>query len=143
MRRLAILIVTLGLLLGWSAPGSCPAVPLLDNFFLAAVRAQAQARAVLYPADASAFPSISTFMDVFDASGRFVSGLQLQQVTVFEDGQPIAPEAVTEMVVPMQLTVAISPGPALAVRDGLGKERFQGLVALGAWAQSPADTPTT
>jgi hypothetical protein len=143
MRRLAILIVSLGLLLGWRAPGSCPAVPVLDNFFLTAVRAQAQARAVLYPADASAFPIISTFMDVFDASGRFVSGLQPQQVTVFEDGQPVAPEAVTEMIVPMQLTVAVSPGPALAVRDGLGKERFQSLVeALSAWAQAlPADTP--
>jgi hypothetical protein len=59
MRRLAILIVTLGALLVWGTPGSCPAVPVLDNFFLAAVRAQAQPRAVLYPADASAFPSIS------------------------------------------------------------------------------------
>jgi hypothetical protein len=101
MRRLAILIVTLGALLVWGTPGSCPAVPVLDNFFLAAVRAQARAQAVLYQADASAFPTISAFMDVFDASGRFVSGLQPQQVTVFEDGQPLPPEAITEMVVPM------------------------------------------
>jgi len=116
---------------------------MLDNCFLTTAGAQSQAQAVLYAADASAFPSISAFMDVFDASGRFVSGLQPQQVTIFEDGQPIAAEALTEMVVPLQLTVAISPGPALAVRDGLGKERFQGLVeALSAWAQAlPADTP--
>ena len=47
------------------------------------------------------------------------------------------------MVVPLQLTVAINPGPALATRDKLGMERFEGVVAaLAAWAQAlPADTP--
>lgn len=143
MRRVRLALLAVGLALSWQAPGSCPAGTLLDNVLLTSVHAQSQATAVLYSTDASAFPSISAFMDVFDASGRFVSGLQPPQVTVFEDGQPLAPEVLTEIVVPMQLTVAISPGPALAVRDGLGKERFEGLVeALSAWAQAlPADTP--
>lgn len=135
--------IALGLFIGWSMPGSCPAVPVLDNFFLVRAQAQEQARAVLYAADAAAFPTISTFMDVFDASGRFVSSIHPEQVTVFEDGQPLPVASLTEMVVPLQLTVAINPGPALAVRDKLGKERYQGIVeALDGWARSlPADTP--
>ena len=103
MRRTTILIGILALLLGWSGLGSCPACGVLDNFFLKAALAQSQAQAVLYPADASAFPSISTFMDVFDASGRFVSGIQPGQVTAYEDGQPIPLQTLTETVVPLQL----------------------------------------
>jgi hypothetical protein len=114
---------------------------VLDNCFL--VRAQGEARAVLYPADASAFPTVSTFMDVFDVNDRFVSGLMPEQVTVFEDGQPLSVTSLTEMVVPLQLVAAINPGPALATRDKLGTERFEGIVnALSAWAQAlPADAP--
>lgn len=143
MRRVVPLILTVGLFLGWSMPDSCPAVPLLDNFFLVSAEAQSQAQAVLYPADAAAFPSISTFMDVFDSSGRFVSGILPEQVTVFEDGQPLPVASLAETVVPLQLVVAINPGPALATRDKLGTDRFQGIVeALSAWAQAlPADTP--
>ena len=98
---------------------------------------------MLYPADAAAFPAISTFMDVFDASGRFVSAIKPEQVTVYEDGQALPVESLTEMVVPLQLAVAINPGPALATRDKLGMGRFEGIVAaLSAWAQAvPADTP--
>ncbi|MFH1183877.1 MAG: hypothetical protein V1755_02415, partial [Chloroflexota bacterium] len=143
MRKALILVVALGLFLGWSMPGSCPAFPVLDNFVLLRARAQAEARAVLYPADAATFPAISTFMDVFDASGRFVSGILPEQVTVLEDGQPLPVSSLAEMVVPLQLSVAINPGPALAVRDKLGTERYKGIVdVLGAWAQAlPADTP--
>jgi len=141
MRRALTLIASLGLLLGWSKTGSCPASTVLDNFFLTAARAQTQAQAVLYNADASSFPAISAFMDVFDASGRFVSGLQPQQVTLYEDQQPLPLDMLTETVIPLQLTVAINPGPALATRDKLGMERFEGVVgALGAWVQAlPAD----
>jgi hypothetical protein len=120
--------------------GQLPAALLLDNFFLA--RAQAQAAVVLYPADAATFPAISSFMDVFDVSGRFVSGILPEQVTVFEDDQPLPLTSLTEMVVPLQLAVAINPGPALGVRDNQGKQRFEGIVeALSAWAQAlPSDT---
>jgi hypothetical protein len=143
MRRLIALLLGLGLFLAWSAPGGCPAVPLLDNCFSAHAQAAFQARAVLYPADASSFPTISSFMDVFDASDRFVSGLQPPQVTIIEDGQPVPLDSLNEMVVPLQLTVAINPGPSLGVRDKLGTPRFQGVVdALTAWINAlPADTP--
>ena len=111
MRRVLILIIALAALLLWSGPGSCPAYSVLDNFFLEHARAQGQARLVLYPADASAFPTVSTFMDVFDASGRFVSGILPEQVTAYEDGQAVPVQSLNETVVPLQLAVAVNPGP--------------------------------
>ena len=89
MRRLLILLVGLGLFLGRSMSASCPAIPLLDNCFIVRAQAPGQGQAILYPPDASAFPKISDLMDVFDGSGRFVSGLKPEQVTIVEDGQPL------------------------------------------------------
>ena len=122
-----MLLASLGLLLGWGLP----------------VRAQAGAEADLYPADASAFPTISSFLDVYDVSGRFVSGLKPEQVTILEDGQPLALKALNEMVVPLQLAVAINPGPGFDVHDRSGAARFDVVHnALTQWAQAlPADTP--
>jgi hypothetical protein len=116
---------------------------VLDNCFLARAQSQGQAQAVLYPADASAFPTVSTFLDVFDASGRFVSGLKPEQVAVVEEGQRLPARALTEQLVPLQLAVAINPGPALDRRDKQGTQRFEGIVqALDAWVQAlPADAP--
>jgi hypothetical protein len=143
MRRFLILLFGLGLSLASNAPSGCPAVPLLDNCFSARAQAEGQALASLYPADASAFPTISSFMDVFDASGRFVSGLKPEQVTVVEDGQPLKVASLMEQVVPLQLAVAINPGPALDRKDKLGTQRFEGIVkALSDWALAlPANTP--
>ncbi len=121
MRKLLIAFISLILLFGWGLP----------------VRAQTQAEVDLYPADASAFPTVSAFMDVFDASSRFVSGLKAPDVTVVEDGNPLPAAELTEMTVPAQIAVAINPGPALAARDTQGMPRFQRVVnALDAWAQA-------
>jgi len=106
------------------------------------VRAQGQAVADLYPVDASTFPVMSSFLDVFDASGRFVSGLKPADVTMLEDGQPLPVQELTEMVVPAQIVVAINPGPSFGIRNTQGAPRFEALVqALSAWGQKlPADT---
>ena len=129
MRKLLTVLFGLGLFLGWSLP--------------VRALAQTQAEVDLYPTDVSAFPVISTFMDVFDASGRFVSGLKPEQVTVLEDGQPLQLLKLNEMVVPAQIAVAINPGPSLSVHDKQGLPRFQGIVnALDAWAQAlPSNMP--
>jgi len=127
MRKLVLSILSLILILEWGLP----------------VHAQGQAVADLYPVDASAFPAISSFLDVFDASGHFVSGLKPGDVTMLEDGQPLPVKELTEMVVPAQIVVAINPGPSLGIHNGQGTTRFQLLVqALSAWARKlPADTP--
>lgn len=127
MRKLIFVLLGLSLLIGWGRP----------------VRAQTQARADLYPADASGFPTISAFLDVWDGSGRFVSGLKAGDVAALEDGQPLPVQELNEMTIPAQIVVAINPGPPLGARDTQGVTRFQRVVeALNAWAQAlPADTP--
>ncbi len=127
MRKLIIALLGLSLSIGWGLP----------------VRAQGQAEADLYPVDASGFPAVSAFMDVFDASGRFVSALKREDATVLEDGKPLPVQELNEMVVPAQIVLAVNPGPSLGVRDTQGVPRFQRIVnVLGRWAQAlPADTP--
>jgi hypothetical protein len=125
MHKFLVLLIGLGLLMGWGIP----------------VRAQAGAEADLYPVDASAFPQVSTFLDVYDATGMFVSGLKPEQVTVLEDRQPVGVKALNEMVVPMQLAVAINPGPSFDIHDNYGAGRFDPIYnALTKWGQAlPTD----
>ncbi len=143
MRRFIILALGLGLSWGWAPAFGCPSMPALDVCLTARAQAATQAQITIYPADAANFPQISTFMDVFDTGGRFVSGLKPQQVTITEEGKTLPVAALNEMVVPLQLTVAINPSPVLGVHDKQGIPRFQALdQALGAWAQKlPANTP--
>ena len=107
------------------------------------VFAQGQAEADLYPVDASAFPVMSSFLDVYDASARFISGLKPGDVSMIEDGKPLPVQQLTEMAVPAQIVIAINPGPSLAIRNTQGTPRFQAVVqALDAWGQKlPTDLP--
>ncbi|HUI89729.1 MAG TPA: FHA domain-containing protein [Anaerolineales bacterium] len=125
MRKILVLSFSLILLLGWGLP----------------VRAQGQAEAILYPANLSNFPTVSAFMDVFDASGGFVSGLKPTDVNVVEDSKPLPITALTELTTPIQIVVAVNPGPAFGLRDTTGTMRFQWVAqALTTWAQArPAD----
>jgi hypothetical protein len=103
------------------------------------VRAQGQAEAILYPADVSNFPTVSAFLDVFDASGAFVSGLKPEAVTILEDGKPLQVTALNELTIPTQIVVAVNPGPALGLRDSTGASRFDWITqALNTWAKAGA-----
>lgn len=108
---------------------------------LGSAQAQGQAVADFYPPDVSAFPTISAQLDVFDATGVFASGLQPAAVTVMEDDQPRPVDELIEQALPVQMVVAVNPGPPLDVRDGQGITRFQRLTqVLASWAQArPAD----
>jgi hypothetical protein len=119
---------------------------LLSLSLLAATQSLARAQAAAY-ADISAintqgFPRVTALLDVFDARGEFISGLPPSAVTVYEDGQPRTADELVTSAVPVQMVVAINPGPALAVRDGAGVARFTRIVeALGAWVDAqPAES---
>jgi hypothetical protein len=126
MRRLSALVLTLGLLAGIFAPAS----------------AQTAAYAALFAAEASDFPQVTALLDVYDASGQFISGLTPSAVTVYENGTQLKAATLVESAPPAQITVAINPGPALAVRDAEGVARFTRVVeALGNWVNAqPAVT---
>lgn len=105
-------------------------------------RAQTAAYAEIAAVNEQDFPKISALVDVYSANGEFMTGLRPSDFTVYEDGQQRDTETVTESNVPVQIVVAINPGPALAVRDGNAIPRFTYVVdILGRWADSqPADS---
>ncbi|HXF85438.1 MAG TPA: FHA domain-containing protein [Anaerolineales bacterium] len=113
---------------------------------LAATQAFAHAQTAAYAEiawiDASNFPQISALLDVYDAEGTFMAGLQPSNLTAYEDGQPRVVDTLIETAAPVQIVVAINPGPGLAVRDGNGVARFDKVVqALNDWANAqPADS---
>jgi hypothetical protein len=129
MRKLFALLFSLSLLLG-AAP--------------TAHAQQKLATAELYPADISAFPTVSAFLDVFDSTGFFATGLKPEAVSVIEDGQPLPVDSLNEIAVPLQLVIAVNQGEPLDVRDPTTNfSRFQRISQiLVQWAQSrPADLP--
>jgi FHA domain-containing protein len=96
-----------------------------------------QAYAEIASVDVDKFPQVTALVDVYDASGKFVTGLKPADLTIDEDGQPRPVDTLTESDAAVQLVVAINPGPALAVRDGNAVQRFTKIVeALGQWMGS-------
>lgn len=128
MRKFFTLLLNLILLLG-----SVPSVRAQQN----------SASATLYNAEASAFPSVSAFLDVFDAQKIFASGLKPEAVTVIENGVPYPVDSLNEIAVPLQLVIAVNQGTPLDARNANGLSRFQRVSqVIVQWAQSrPPDLP--
>ncbi len=128
MRKSLLLLVCFGLFLSF-VPG--------------AQAQQSLASVNLYNADASAFPVVTAFMDVFDAQRVFVSGLKPESVSAIENGQALPVDSLLEMAVPLQLAVAVNQGQALDARDANSISRFQRVSqVIAQWAQiRPPDLP--
>lgn len=114
---------------------------LLLFFFILSLPSFASAEGAAYAEigipDVTKFPTITTVLDVYNASGQFVSGLTLADVTMREDESARPVQALTEFPVGAQIVVAFNPGPPLGVRDGQGITRYQKVQrAIQAWAQS-------
>ena len=105
-------------------------------------RAQTAAYAEIAAVDAQSFPQVSALVDVYNANGEFITGLRASDFTVYEDSEQREANTISESTVPVQIVVAINPGPALAVRDGNAVARFTYVVdMLGRWASSqPTDS---
>src|SRR6185503_8931167 len=103
-------------------------------------RAQTDADAEITLIDAQNFPQVSALVDVYDASGQFVAGLRPSDLTAYENGQPRPVDTLTESATPVQIVVAINPGPGLAVRDGNAVQRFTRTAeALSQWVSAQPD----
>jgi len=128
MRRFFLLLVSISLLL----------------FPIIAVNAQGVSPvANLYPVDTSAFPTISAYLDVFDAQRIFGSGLTSDSVSIIENGVQLPAVTFNEIAIPLQIAVAVNQGTALDARDANGISRYQRVAqVIAQWAQSrPADLP--
>ena len=109
---------------------------VLPSIFARAQTAS-QAYAEIASVDVENFPQVTALVNVYDASGKFITGLKPAELTTYEDGQPRPVDTLTESDAAVQLVVAINPGPALAVRDGNAVQRFTKIVeALGQWMGS-------
>lgn len=128
MRKFIALLLSLTLLLG-----AVPSVRAQENL----------AFATLHNAEASAFPVVSAFLDVFDAQKIFASGIKPEAVTVIENGAPLPVDSLNEIAVPLQLVVAVNQGAPLDARNASGLSRFQRVTqVIAQWVQSrPADLP--
>ncbi len=106
-------------------------------------RAQGAAIAELSFVDAQGFPTVTALLDVFDEQGQPVTDLGLEDVTILENGQPRSVSELVESTPPVQIVVAINPGPAFAVRDGQGIERIRRVKeVLAGWAGAqPVNDP--
>ncbi len=101
----------------------------------ASARAQGMAFAAITVPDTSQFPVVTTLLDVFDDQGNYLTALSPAEVAVLENGQSITPDALELLEPPLNFVLAINSGPALAVRDGFGKSRYDYLAAvLSNWA---------
>lgn len=80
-------------------------------------RAQGSARLNLYALQTDSFPTITAGLDVFDASGNFVSGLTGMDVSLLEDSQPRPLTSIKELQPGTEFALALDPGPYFAYRD--------------------------
>ncbi len=120
-------------------------VLLLLAFFMFPVFAQAQAasQAELSLLNLEAYPRITAYLDLRDAQGNFISGLQAQNLTISENDQTLPAVELNQLRPGGQFVVAISPGTSFAIRDEGGLTRYDHVsAALRGWIEThnPQDT---
>jgi FHA domain len=103
--------------------------------------AQTASTATLTPPDISAFPHLTTFLDVHDPTGAFVHNLTPQDVNLQENGVQVLAGELQEQKPGVQFVIAITPGAPFTIRDALGVSRYeyllQGILA-GTWDDQPS-----
>ena len=88
-------------------------------------QAQSSARAGLTPPQLGSFPVVETYLDVHTSDGRFLHGLQVSQIALLEDDQPVQNVTIQEMRLGVQLVVAVNPGSEIALRNSRGISRYE------------------
>jgi hypothetical protein len=86
---------------------------------------------------------MTTLLDAFDEQGNFISGLSSADIVILETGKELSPSTVEALQLPLNITVAVNSGPALAVRDGFGFSRYDKMTAvIKNWAAArPTEDP--
>jgi hypothetical protein len=104
-------------------------------------RAQTSARLSIYELQTDSFPAITAGMDVFDASGNFVSGLTRTDVSLLEDAQSRPLTSLKELQPGTVFALALDPGPFFAYRDVNAVTRIDKIMkALKEWAAAHPDS---
>ena len=108
---------------------------------LTPVRAQSAAQLRLYFLQTASFPVMTAGLDVFDATGSFLTGLSPEAVSVLEDNQPRPLISLSELQPGTEFALALDPGPFFAYRDANAVTRFTKVVqAVMDWAAAHPDS---
>jgi hypothetical protein len=97
----------------------------------------AQPAAVLQvlPPDTAAFPTMAVAFDIFSPDPSVGMDLQANQVTLYENNQPLPIETLTQTYQGVHLTLALNANRELDLRDAEGVSRFEKIAAaLRNWA---------
>jgi hypothetical protein len=101
------------------------------------VNAQSTVRVVLDAPNTDSFPQIEAYLDVHDAEGKFLHGLQASQVRILEDGAPEPVTEINQLRPGVQVVFALNPDPPLGLRDSKGFSRYDYIKdTIRAWAKS-------
>jgi hypothetical protein len=102
----------------------------------ATASAQSAASAVVLPPQTDSFPRIRAYLDVHDAQGEFIHGVQASQLRIFENGRSLPVAEFSELRPGVQLVFALSPGEPFAIRNSQGTSRYDFVrTALLDWAK--------
>ncbi len=102
----------------------------------ATASAQSAASAVILPPQTDTFPRISAYLDVNDAQGEFIHGIQSTQIQVIENGRSLSLVELEEIRPGAQIVFALSPGAPFAIRNSQGVSRYEFILeALYSWAR--------
>ncbi|HJW90044.1 MAG TPA: FHA domain-containing protein [Anaerolineales bacterium] len=97
--------------------------------------AQEAYQASLASLDSSAFPRITTYLDVRSPEGKFVYGLGAEDIIILEDGLQLPTSELNQLRPGAQFVLAVGPGTSFDIRDAQGLNRYDYLVqAFEAWA---------
>jgi len=87
-------------------------------------KAQTSAGVRLLSPQTDSFPRIQVYMDVHDAQGAFVHGLEAGEVRIQENGQSLPVAELSAIQSGLQAVLVISPGNSFAIRNAKGASRY-------------------
>ncbi len=99
------------------------------------VYGQAGSAVLFSTPEVNQFPTIRFTVDVLDAEGQFIDDLQPEDMQVIEDGQALAPQAVTMVNNGLQIIIALNTSPDLANQVNGTTEYERLRQALQVWAE--------
>lgn len=104
------------------------------------IQAQSGAKLSLKNIEEDQFPLISGSVDVRDASGNFLFGLDADDFSMMENGNPRPLNSLRLTDIPVRIAVVINPSEAFSIRDVQGLNRFDYVrQALAAWVNTIED----
>lgn len=92
--------------------------------------------AILFSPPPQDFPVMRPMLKVFSRSGKFMHGLSISDIQLYENSIPIPLQELKEQRVGAQVVFVLNPGAAFLVRDSQGFSRYDYLMdGLVDWAR--------